>query len=254
LLERKRDSLSVLGDPGNVFQNVGIHSGVVRAGTSDTPGDNSDLGAGFFGSEDHGATRVSLARVLSSCGSSSADHALGDWVGRSVLGLAFVVADDLNGDTEKGLGDGSTFGSGTPASDDDIRAGSRVGGGETDGFGTAGCADGQGVAQLQDADIVVQGRAAVVGVTDDLADSRFLVSGFRVVQGVETSTDGAGGGGDGFATVSSGQNGPGVEDGTTANVASGSSHRDLMRGLANSDGFTTNNSRGPHQHGPGEGL
>lgn len=243
--------VSVGCEPVKEVGNLGVDSGVSGTGTSDSPGNDSDevSGAGF----NHGATRVSLARVLTASIQTSADHGIGN-IGFSIGGTAFGISDDGNGDGLQSLGKGSRFRGGSPSGDRSVSGGGVAGTGKGDGGGAGRSSQVQGAGQSHDGDIVLEGEVAVLRVNSHGLDVGLLESGFGGAQGVQTSTDGEVTGLSSDGAVSGGDDGVGVQDGTSTDVASAQPQGDLVRNVTQAGIDTSNDSGRPQFHGTGECL
>jgi hypothetical protein len=162
-----RKYLQVAGDEAVEEGKTKVGVDTWRTGSSAalTPRNNTDLdlGAGV----DDGTARVTLARVLSTLGKTSAEHGGGDGT-VAVVGVAGSTADDGNVDLEEVDGEGrATGGGGSPASNGEASSGSGVGAragelGVRDGGG-----GGDGAGKLHDRHVVVVGTSVVAGVDLD---------------------------------------------------------------------------------------
>jgi hypothetical protein len=104
---------------------VGVNTGRTSSSAALTPRNNTEQDA--RGGVDNGTARVTLARVLSALGKTSAEHGAGDAAG-SVVGVAGGARDDGDVDLEEVDGQGlTTGGSGAPASNAEGGARGRVG-------------------------------------------------------------------------------------------------------------------------------
>jgi hypothetical protein len=144
---------------------VGVDTWCTSRSAALTPRNNTDLdlGAGV----DDGAARVTLARVLSTLGETSAEHGGGDGAA-AVVGVAGGSADDGYVDLEEVDGEGrAAGGGGSPASNSEASSGSGVGAGASELGVSDGGGGGDGAGELHDGNIVVVGTSAVAGVNLD---------------------------------------------------------------------------------------
>jgi hypothetical protein len=148
--------------------NVGVDTGGTGGGATLTPGNNTELDAG--GLVDNGAARVTLARVLSALGQTSAEHGGGDAAG-SVVGVAGSARDDGHVDLEEVDGQRlAAGGGGTPASNGEGGASGGISARTSQlGVGDGG-AGGDGGRELHDGEVVVVGAGHVAGVDLDGGD------------------------------------------------------------------------------------
>ena len=219
----------LLFDPAQVARNIGIDSGFVAPSTSDAKAHNtSDDGLSVFHANEW-ATRISLARILTTLAVSSTDHVTSDTIVIPVVVVTSVLVD--NGDSDplqdgwqipvsrlKGTPSGNhTLGSNTGTESRGRQAGSLDGSTQTQGFG-----------QLQDDNIIVHG-VGIPGcrlVKADVGDSDIFTLVSVDIASHDISVVNS------FVreTVSSTQNGPGIQNGTTTIVTGpilSSTDRDL---------------------------
>jgi hypothetical protein len=147
---------------------VGVNTGRTSSSAALTPRNNTELDA--RAGVDNGAAGVTLARVLSALGQTSAEHGGGD-AARSVVGVAGGARDDWDIDLEEVDGQGiAAGGCGAPASNAEGGARGRVGaGGSKLGVRDAGAGGDRG-RKLHDGYIVVVGTGRVRGVNLDGGD------------------------------------------------------------------------------------
>jgi hypothetical protein len=161
---------------------VGVHTRRTCRRASLTPRNNTKLHARR--GVDDGAARVTLARVLSTLGQTSAEHGRRD-APAAVVGVASGAADDGDVDLEEVDRQRLAAGAGgAPAGDGEACAGSGVGtrSGE---LGVADCgAGGDGGGELHDGDVVVVGAGGVRGVDLDGGDPDEGSTGRTALEGV----------------------------------------------------------------------
>lgn len=213
--------------------NVGVDSSVSWASAAVTPGNNTDkLAVG-----NKWATRVTLASVFASLWDTSADHPVGDGAG-SVLVIAILAADNLDGDRLKLVGNVATFVEGAPAGADNIGSSSWVATvrRQTNRLGSGAKFDFSG--EFQNGDIVIDIPAAVLWVLVDLGDLDLLA---RFVE-VADAGDEAEGRGRGTVSAVSGGHGPfAADDGSTTDVAAVRLQGQLVREVLDVGVITSNN-------------
>ena len=178
-------------DPVHKVAGLGVDTGVSGLGTAVAPADHS----GQLVAAHEGTARVSLARVLASLVQASADHGVGD-VALSVGATAVVIADHGDIDLHEDAGETATAAGGSPARDCAHGAGAVLLSviGQADGVNDAAAEIG-GLLQVEDADVVGDCPAVVVGVEVDLGHGNVLLVGVVRVEVVVANSDSQSAGG-----------------------------------------------------------
>ena len=178
-------------DPVDEVAGLGVDSGVAGLGTAVAPAHHS----GQLSTAHEGTAGVSLAGVLAALVKPGADHGVGD-VTLPVGVAAVVVADHGDVDLHELAGQTAALGGGAPAGH-----GAHGAGGvllpvvrQADGV-NHGAAEVSGLFQIQDADIVVDGPAVIVGVEVDSGHSNVLLVGIVGVKVVVSNSDSESAGG-----------------------------------------------------------
>merc|ERR1712212_505282 len=161
----KLHNLHMIVDPINKVRGLGIYSRVASLSTAIAPRHNT----GQLVSTHEGATRVSLARVLSS--HSSTDHGVKN-VFLSIRSTTVIIRDNWHVNLLESSGQTATFSGGTPPSDS-THGSSRV------LLATSGQGDCVNVlageistvSQSQDADVSADGPVIIIPMKDHLGDS-----------------------------------------------------------------------------------
>jgi len=154
--------------------DLSVHARVVGTGTAVAPGHDAGQVGGTGVRANHGAARVTLARVLAALGHSGTDHGVLNVV-LAISIATFGVRHDGNGHLLEDTGGASSFRESAPAGHDAFTRGSMTCFGK--GNGAHVVVEGQRLRQLEQGDVVADGETVVVLVLDDLGqDDGLLVA------------------------------------------------------------------------------
>ena len=172
-------------DPVDEVAGLGVDSGVAGLSTAVAPAHHS----GQLSTAHEGTAGVSLAGVLAALLQTSADHGVGD-VALSVGATAVVIAHHGDIDLHESAGQTATAAGGSPPGDGTQGPGvvllSVIG--QADGVNDA-AAEVSGLLQVEDADVVGDGPAVVLGVEVDLGHGNVLLVGVVGVEVVVSNSD-----------------------------------------------------------------
>lgn len=192
------NNLKVGCDPVNEVSDFSVDSRVSSCGTAISPGNNTGQVTSRNGAE--WATRISLARVLSSLWETSAEHGLKEvfvGVGR----LAFRVRDNWDLDLLEDVRALSTAAEGSPSRDHDVSGGLLSLAWEGNGGNVR--VEVEVLGEEEESNVVLVSEVSVVLVDDDPVDVTDLLQARVLGLGEVSSGDGEGSWGRSFNTMGS---------------------------------------------------